>query len=281
MQIDLHTHSNASDGTEPPGEVMASATAAGLDVVALTDHDTTSGWVQAEASARRLGICFVPGIEISCVHRGISIHLLGYLQDPADAALLAEVTRARTSREVRARRMVDLLSADLPLTYDEVLLQTQAGTTIGRPHIADALVAKGIVATRGEAFTRYLAAGGPYHVSHYAPDPVHAVELVVAAGGVAVMAHPFAHTRGRVVADGVIEQMAVAGLGGLEAHHRDHDAAAVQHAVDLAGRLGLFVTGSSDYHGTGKANRLGEHTTAPEVLDQMEQMATGTAIVRP
>lgn len=281
MQIDLHTHSNASDGTQRPAEVIVSAQAAGLDVVALTDHDTTSGWDEAAAAARRVGIAFVPGIEISCAHRGISIHLLGYLHDPADAALLAEVTRSRSARETRAQRMVELLGAAVPLTYEEVLAQTQPGTTIGRPHIADALVSKGIVATREQAFADYLYAGSPYHVSHYAPEPVRAVELVVAAGGVATMAHPFAHVRGRVVDDQVIEEMAAAGLGGLEAHHRDHDAEAEQHALDLAGRLGLFVTGSSDYHGAGKPNRLGEHTTTPEVLAQIEALATGTAVVRP
>ncbi|AKU17625.1 PHP domain-containing protein [Luteipulveratus mongoliensis] len=282
MAIDLHTHSTESDGTQSPEDVVAAAAQAGLDTLALTDHDTTRGWQPALAAASTYGVAVVPGIEISCQVRGISVHLLGYLHDPTEPALLAELERARESRRTRARRMVELIGHDMPLTWADVVAQAGVETTLGRPHIADAMVSKGLVADRNEAFERFLHASGRYHVGHYAPDPVRAVELVRAAGGVPVMAHPFAHQRGRVVADDVIERMAAAGLGGLEAHHRDHDAEAVVHAEQLAGRLGLFVTGSSDYHGTGKLNRLGEHTTAPEVLAQIEEQSSGrTTVARP
>ena len=280
MRIDLHTHSTASDGTQPPADVLASAAEAGLDVVALTDHDTTAGWAEAQEAAGRLGITLVRGIEISCARDGISVHLLGYLQDPDDAALLEELEHSRRSRLSRAERMVDRLSADVPITYEEVLAAATPGATLGRPHIADALVAKGLVATRDDAFADYLYNGSPYHVSHYAPDPVTAVRLVNAAGGVAVMAHPFAGRRGRLVGDDVIEAMAAAGLAGLEAHHRDHEPADVARAEALARRLGLFVTGSSDYHGAGKVNRLGENTTAPEVLRRIEERASGVEVLR-
>lgn len=281
MRIDLHTHSHASDGMQSPAEVMASAAEAGLDVVALTDHDTTSGWDEAAESARHHGVTLVRGIEISCQQGGISIHLLAYLQDPAAAGLLAELGRSRESRETRAQRIVDLLSRDLAISWDDVLAEMQTGTTVGRPHIADALVTKGIVASRGAAFRSYLRRGSPYYASHYAPDPVAAVRLVSEAGGVAVMAHPFASIRGRIADDAVIEAMAEAGMAGLEVHHRDHSGRQVQHGLDLAGSLNLLVTGSSDYHGAGKENLLGENLTDPVVLQQIESMASGVEVLRP
>lgn len=290
MQIDLHAHSNASDGTESPAQVVASAKAAGLDVIALTDHDTTCGWDEAVQAVPREGVALVRGLEVSCQHDGISIHLLAYLPDPEHPGLLRETTRSRESRENRAQRMVEALSADVDISYEEVLAHTQPGTSLGRPHIADALVHKRIVRTRGEAFEKYLRHDGPYYMSYYAPDPVDAVRLVVEAGGVAVMAHPFAAKRGAIVGDDVIEAMAAAGMAGLEVHHRDHldpdepedfGVDLIEHGLGLAQRLGLLVTGSSDYHGTGKVNRLGEYTTAPAVLRQIEERASGVPVVRP
>ena len=280
MRIDLHTHSIASDGTQSPAGVVSAAAEAGLDVLALTDHDTTSGWDEAADAAQRHGIALVRGIEISCQHEGISIHLLGYLLDPAAPDLLEELERSRSSRRTRAQRIVELLSRDLPLGWDDVLEQIGPGATIGRPHIADAMVAKGIVASRDVAFADYLYGGSPYYAPHYASDPVRAVRLVREAGGVAVMAHPFASQRGRVVDDSVIEAMAAAGLAGLEVLHRDHDVNELRHGLDLATSLGLFVTGSSDYHGVGKSNQLGENTTDPVVLQRIEDMATGVPVLR-
>ena len=281
MRIDLHTHSTASDGTQSPAEVVDCAIEAGLDVLALTDHDTTSGWDEAADAATRHGIVLVRGIEISCQHEGISIHLLGYLQNPAAPGLLAELGRSRESREARAQRIVELLSAEMALRWEDVLEQIEPGATIGRPHIADAMVAKGIIASRGRAFATYLAAGSPYYVSHYAPDPVRAVRLVVEAGGVAVMAHPFASSRGRVVPDTVIESMVSAGMAGLEIHHRDHDDDQVRHGLDLCASLDLLVTGSSDYHGSGKPNLLGENVTDPDVLRRIKDLATVVDVLRP
>jgi len=281
VRIDLHTHSYASDGTQSPADVISSAAEAGLDVVALTDHDTTSGWDEAAAAASRLGVALVRGVEISCQHEGISIHLLGYLHDPQAPGLLKELDRSRESRETRAQRIVDLLSRDFSLTWDDVLEQMQPGTTMGRPHIADALVAKGIVPTRGAAFDDHLKRGSRYYASHYAPDAVTAVRLVREAGGVAVMAHPFASVRGRIVDDEVIEAMAAAGMAGLEARHRDHTGRQVRHGLELAAALDLMVTGSSDYHGTGKDNLLGENMTDPVVLQQIEALATGVEMLRP
>jgi 3',5'-nucleoside bisphosphate phosphatase len=280
VRIDLHTHSNASDGKQSPADVIRSAAEAMLDVVALTDHDTTAGWDEAAAAAQHHRIALVRGIEISCQHEGISIHLLGYLQDPAAPRLIEELERSRESRETRAQRIVERLSQDLPLHWDDVLERIEPGATVGRPHIADAMMAKGIVTSREAAFAGYLNDRSPYYTSHYAPDPVLAVRLVAQAGGVAVMAHPFAGARGPVVDDSVIEAMAAAGMAGLEVHHRDHTGAQVQHGLDLAVSLGLFVTGSSDYHGAGKPNLLGENTTDPVVLQRIESMATGVGVLR-
>ncbi len=282
MAIDLHTHSSASDGTEAPEVVVQRAVEAGLSTVALTDHDTTLGWAAAAGAARALGIQLVPGIEVSCSRRHQSIHLLAYLPAPDHPALVAELARARESRDTRLDRMVALLAADgIPVTVESVRAEVEEGATAGRPHIADALVTAGIVAHRDEAFRRFLGNDSRYYVSHYAPDPVRAVELVRAAGGVPVIAHPWSGTRGRVVADALVEELVAAGLLGLEVHHRDHTPEAVRHLTDLARSLDLFVTGSSDYHGVGKLNRLGEHTTAPVVLEEIEARATGSAVVAP
>ncbi len=281
MRIDLHTHSTASDGTQPPAGVVAEAAAAGLDVVALTDHDTTAGWAEAAGAARRTGVVLVPGAEVSCQAGGISVHMLSYLHDPQDGPLTAQTARTRADRLSRARRMVELIAADLPLTWDEVAARVGPGATVGRPHIADAMVAKGLVASRDEAFATVLHSRGPYYVPHHSPDAEAAVRLIRAAGGVPVMAHPLAGRRGRVVGDDVIARLAAAGMAGVEVDHRDHEPAEREHLRGLAADLGLLTTGSSDYHGTGKVNRIGENLTAPAALERIEAMATGSAVVRP
>jgi predicted metal-dependent phosphoesterase TrpH len=282
VAIDLHTHSTASDGTEAPAVLVERAVEAGLTTFALTDHDTTVGWEEASEAARTHGIRLVPGIEVSCSRRHQSIHLLAYLPDPDDPELAAELERARTSRDTRLERMVGLMAADgIPVSVEAVWAQVEEGATAGRPHIADALVEAGVVAHRDEAFDRWLGNASPYYVAHYAPDPVRAVEVVRAAGGVPVVAHPWSSVRGRVVSDALLEEMRDAGMLGIEVHHRDHTPDAVRHLGALARSLGLFVTGSSDYHGDGKLNRLGENTTRPEVLEAIEALGSGTPVVEP
>lgn len=281
--IDLHTHSSVSDGTQTPAELVAAAAEAGIDVLAITDHDTVAGWPEATAAARRHGVTLVRGIEISCAWRHTSVHLLGYLTDPKHEGLTAELARARESRATRLERMVELMTADgVPVSFDEVLAQVAPGATPGRPHIADALIANGTIAHRDEAFRDWLGDDSPYYVGHYAPDPLRAVGLIRAAGGVPVIAHPFTRTRAGVLDDALVGAMRDAGLVGLEAHHRDHGPAEVARAVALADRLGLVVTGSSDYHGAGKRNRLGENTTSPDALAAIEAASSGaTEVVRP
>ncbi|MCT9870067.1 PHP domain-containing protein [Paenarthrobacter aurescens] len=281
MRIDLHAHSNVSDGTETPAGVIISAVAAGLDVVALTDHDSTDGWEPASAAAREHSIAFVPGMEISCrTDQGISVHLLSYLHDPAHAGLLEEITKSKDARLTRAEHMVTLLSEDYPLTWDDVIHHVAPGATVGRPHIADALVAAGVVADRTEAFTSILTSHSRYFVQHYAPNPAIAVELVRAAGGVPVFAHPVASSRGRIVGERTYRDMIDAGLLGLEVEHRDNPEEGRAFLRGLAAEHGLLMTGSSDYHGAGKPNLLGENTTSPEVLARIEELATGSTVVR-
>ena len=281
MRIDLHTHSTASDGTRSPAEVMGDAALAALDVVALTDHDTTAGWEQAAEAARRLGVVLVPGAEVSCGSAGISVHVLSYLHDPAAPGLLAEMSRARESRERRAERMVEHLAQDYDLTWADVLEQVRDGATIGRPHLADALVAKGYFLSRDEVFATVLHDRSRYYVPHYAPDVCTAVRLIREAGGVPVFAHPLAGRRGRTVGEDVLEAMVDAGLAGLEVDHRDHDPDDRRRLRDLARAHGLFVTGASDYHGNGKPNVLGENVTSAEIFEALLAQGTGTAPVRP
>lgn len=282
MRIDLHTHSNVSDGTEAPGAVMASAAAAGLDAVALTDHDSTAGWGEAAEAARGLGLVFVPGMEVSCrTPDGISVHLLSYLHDPAHPGLLAEIAKSRAARVSRAERMVQRLAEDYPINWADVQEQVAPGATIGRPHIADALVAAGVVPNRSAAFTGILTARSRYFVAHYAPDPAEAVALIREAGGVPVFAHPEASSRGRVVGEQTYRRMIDAGLAGVEIDHRDNPEEGRAYLRRLAAENSLLVTGSSDYHGTGKPNRLGENTTSAEVLERIEELGTGTPVIRP
>lgn len=281
MRIDLHAHSSASDGTDSPDQLLAAAATAGLDVVAITDHDTTAGWDEAAAAVPGSAVALVRGMEISCAVDGISVHLLSYLHDPGYAGLAEEVEAARDSRRHRARRMVDRLSEDFGVTWDDVLAHARPGASLGRPHMADALVRKGIVASRDEAFADILSSRSRYYIGHYAIDARRAIQLVRSAGGVPVMAHPLAHRRGRVVSDAVIAELAATGLGGIEVFHPDHDDGNVRHAAELARALDLLVTGSSDYHGTGKVNRLGDRMTEPAVLQQIEAQASGVPVVRP
>lgn len=282
MPFDLHTHSHISDGTEPPADVVRAAAQAGLTGLALTDHDTTAGWAEAAETAAATGLVFIPGMEVSCVSdTGISVHLLSYLHDPLAPGLNHEIDRARSSRLMRAQRMVERLAEDYPISWEMVLAHSTPDATIGRPHIADALVTAGVIRDRSAAFTSILTPRSPYYVGHYAPDPVEAVRLVLQAGGVPVFAHPLASMRGRVVGMDLFREMIDAGLAGIEVFHRDNPDEARRTLRLIAREHDLFITGSSDYHGAGKPNRIGEHTTPASVVARIEEQATGSEIVRP
>ena len=272
-EYDLHTHSTVSDGTEAPGEVVRQAARAGLAGLALTDHDGTAGWAEAGRAAEEAGIALLPGIELSTRLGWRSVHVLGYLVDPADGALVAETERIRAERRARARRIVDAIAADYPLTWDDVLAQTGEGATVGRPHIADALVALGIEPDRSAAFAGVLHPRTGYVEPHYAPEPTAGVALIAAAGGVPVLAHPGATRAEWVLPEEDLADLVDAGLFALEAHHPENTPDGERRALELAGRFGLPVTGSSDYHGAGKPNRLGDRTTPPALVDAIRERA--------
>ncbi|MEV5147835.1 PHP domain-containing protein [Streptomyces sp. NPDC052727] len=275
MRIDLHCHSTASDGTDTPAELVRNAAAAGLDVVALTDHDTTRGYGEAIAALPE-GLTLVTGAELSCRVDGVSMHLLAYLFDPEEPALLAERELVRDDRVPRAKGMIAKLNAlGVPVTWEQVE-RIAAGGSVGRPHVASALVELGVVPTVSDAFTEeWLADGGRAFVEKHETDPFEAIRLVKAAGGVCVFAHPAAAKRGRTVPEFRIAEMAEAGLDGIEVDHMDHDADARDRLRGLAKELGLLVTGSSDYHGSRKTVALGAYTTDPEVYGEITRRATG------
>ncbi|NYD53006.1 PHP domain-containing protein [Microbacterium pseudoresistens] len=275
---DLHLHSNRSDGTQTPADVVQSAFEAGVRTMALTDHDTTSGWDEAAGATRRLGMTLIPGMELSTRDGWRSVHVLAYLFDPADDALGRELARIRDDRAGRAERIVRSISRDHALSWDDVLAQTTGDATIGRPHIADALVARGIVADRSEAFDGILHPRAGYYEPHYAPDPRDAVRLVVAAGGVAVIAHPL--TSGRASgSERLFTDLVEAGLGGVEIEHRENTAAGKRRLRSFAAEHDLIITGSSDYHGTGKPNLPGENTTDDEMVQRIIDRGRGSSPV--
>ncbi|NEC53555.1 PHP domain-containing protein [Actinospica acidiphila] len=275
MRIDLHTHSTASDGTDTPAELVRKAAAAGLDVVALTDHDTTRGHAEALAALPQ-GLTLVTGAELSCRLDGVSMHLLAYLFDPEEPALLAERELVRDDRVPRAKGMIARLNElGVPVTWEQVARIAGNGS-VGRPHVASALVELGVVDSVSDAFTpEWLADGGRAYVPKHETDPFEAVRLVKNAGGVAVFAHPAAVKRGRTVPDSAIAELARAGLDGIEVDHMDHDPGTRARLRSLAGELELLVTGSSDYHGSRKTCVLGEFSTDPEVYGEITRRATG------
>ncbi|GAB7004180.1 PHP domain-containing protein [Nocardioides sp. AN3] len=279
MRIDLHTHSRVSDGTDSPDELVRAAQAAGLDVVALTDHDTADGWDEAAATAHELGIELVRGMEISTTHEGRSVHLLGYLPDPTYPPLADELRHVLDGRRSRLPAMVERLRGlGIDLTVDDVLAVSADAAASGRPHVADALVRKGVVADRDEAFDTLLAAGRPAYVGRYATPLDRAIRLVSAAGGVSVIAHVWGRSRSESPGETELAALQEVGLTGIEVDHQDHDPDRRERLRAIARDLGLVATGSSDYHGAGKTlHDLGINTTAPEEYERLLDAAAAAS----
>jgi predicted metal-dependent phosphoesterase TrpH len=280
VRIDLHTHSTASDGTDTPAELVRNAAAAGLDVVALTDHDTVGGHREAAGALHELrsSLTLVTGAELSCRVDGISLHILAYLFDPAEPELHRERELVRDDRVPRAQAMVaKLREQGIPVAWERVA-EIAGDGSVGRPHVAQALIEAGLVGSIAEAFTpEWIGPGSRAYVEKHEFDPLEAVRLVKNAGGVTVFAHPAAHKRGRCVPDSVIYDLAAAGLDGIEVDHMDHDEPTRARLRAVAAELGLLPTGSSDYHGSRKTCRLGENVTDPEVYREIVRRATGAA----
>jgi 3',5'-nucleoside bisphosphate phosphatase len=274
MRIDLHTHSSVSDGTDAPAELVRKALAAGLDVVALTDHDTFDGLDEAVAEGERLELGVVRGMELSCSRRGSSVHVLAYGADPTSPRLAAEMARVRDGRLGRLAGVLRKLAAlGVPVSEAEVMAQVGNSPSVGRPHIADALIAAGHVRDRQQAFDRFLADGGPAHVHRYTIEVDRGIDLVHEAGGLAVIAHPWGRGRERLLPPNVLQDLVRDhGLDGIEVDHQDHDSDARRRLRALAESLGLLATGSSDYHGTGKLDHdLGCNTTDAAVFTEMQR----------
>lgn len=269
MRIDLHTHSSVSDGTDAPGDLVRAAREAGLDVIALCDHDTFAGLDEATSEGPPSGIRVLRGIEISGELDGGSVHLLGYGCRADDQALGLELARIRTGRTGRIPAMLARLAAlGMPIGASDLAPFVGSSPSVGRPHVADAMVALGYVADRREAFDSWLADGGPAFVDRYSAPLAQAVDLVHAAGGAAVIAHPWGRgSREHLTAQVLTRLAAASGLDGIEIDHTDHDQAARGELRVIADAAGLLVTGSSDYHGLGKINNpLGCETTSPTVF---------------
>ena len=279
MLIDLHTHTNASDGTDSPTQLIDKAINRGINILALTDHDTTRGWDEAKSALlnhpSQTEMKLVLGSEISCQdENGISIHMLGLLFDPNYQPLFEVLERTRENRHSRMERIIARLNeAGIDITIDEVNAQRQGDATLGRPHLADALVARGHVASRDEAFAALLHNKSKFYINHYSPSPVETIKLIKAAGGVAIIAHPLASQRGRTISMDLFESLIAAGLDGIEVDHRDHSENEKSELLRFAIENELIVTGSSDYHGTGKLNQLAEYTTHPRQWEALEAKA--------
>lgn len=278
--IDLHTHTTFSDGTDTPTELVNKALASGISVLAITDHDSISGWNEATA-ALRPGLSLVPGAEISCqTMDGVSVHVLGLLFDPNHQELMNTLEKTRDNRIGRMEKIINRINeAGIDISMSDVLEQLSEGATLGRPHLADALVKKGVVASRDEAFTKMLHNNSRYYVSHYSPSPELAIELIKQAGGVAVIAHPMASHRGRVISKETFGSIIDAGLDGIEIDHRDHNPDEKKELINLAKSFDLVMTGASDYHGNGKLNILGEYTTNPEQWEKLESKANKRRVI--
>ena len=279
--IDLHTHTTASDVTDSPFALVEKALATGVTILGITDHDSTAGWAEA-TTAIQSQIQLVLGAEVSCLTTdGISVHMLGLLFDGADESMQQMLSDSRDTRLPRMRKMVALLQADgFDISLEDVYQAAPDQATIGRPHLADALVAKKIVATRDEAFADLLHNESKYYVTHAAPTPADAIATIKKAGGVAVIAHPFASRRGQILTADTFQDLVNAGLDGIEVHHRDQNAAEQQVLTEIARELHLVTTGASDYHGTGKLNAMAENTTHPAQWEALEARANARRVVK-
>ena len=278
--IDLHSHTTCSDGTDSPLTLVKKAASVGISILGLTDHDSTQGWSEA-IDALHGNLQLALGAEVSCLTEdGISVHMLGLLFDGNDTPLQQLLSDSRDTRIPRMKKMIDnLQGAGYEITLEDVQSATPTGATVGRPHLADALVARKIVKSRDEAFTELLHNDSPFYVSHFAPTPEDSIKAIRAAGGVAVIAHPFASRRGQSLNADSFASLVAAGLNGIEVFHRDQSAEERAQLLRIANELNLVVTGSSDYHGTGKLNQLGENTTAQAEWERLESMADQRRVI--
>ena len=294
MKIDLHVHTDASDGKESISHVMHRAKQLGVDVMGLTDHDTTQAWAEATDLAFELGMGLIPGMELTTrahVPREdgtmlkFGVHLLNYLSSPDDSKLERVLVGIHEGRSERLMEMSELISKRWAHTWNDVIAEVQPGATLGRPAIADALVRRGHFEKRDQVFETVWGKGGGFYVpNRKVPDTIEAIALVREAGGVPVIAHPLSRSKHRNPGDPFpienFNRMIEAGLAGIEVYHRENSAEDREWLLEVATKNDLIVTGSSDYHGvTGKDNELAENTTTPEMLERLIAASSGTRAI--
>jgi predicted metal-dependent phosphoesterase TrpH len=278
---DLHSHTTASDGLQAPSDNVRLAKELGLAAVAITDHDTVAGVEEALAAGERLGIIVVPGVEISTAAEGVEVHILGYYTDNANSLWLKRLAGQRDTRQARNKLILDRLrelgmnitEEELVTAMDEDKTGKPAGeASIGRPHIAAALIRKGYVSSMQEAFERYLAAGAAAYVNPPRPHPLEAIRWISEAGGTSVIAHP-----GLYGNDALVEELIVQGAEGIEVFHSDHGAAEEQRYTELAKKYGIIITGGSDFHGIREGEpfhgALGSRTVGVDTLARLGRSA--------
>lgn len=282
MLIDLHTHTHISDGHDSPEQLVAHAKSTGLAVLAITDHDTVLGWQRLQQHDSPGDLTIVPGAEISCrTAAGMSVHMLGYLFDPHDPGLKDLMALTRDDRIPRMKKIITLLNeADIDVTFDDVVRHSGSAATVGRPHLADALIERGVASTRNDAFARFLHNDSPFYVGHLAPTPEVAIAAIAAAGGVSILAHGLAGSRGATYSLDEIAALVESGLNGVEVDHRDHDGEARSALRELANSFDIFATGSSDYHGIDFGQRLAMEVTAPDVWEGILALGSGCEVFR-
>ena len=280
MLIDLHAHTNVSDGQDSPEELIQYAKTVGLSVLAITDHDTVDSWQSLRDKEQAGTLTIVPGAEISCrTPDGMSVHMLGYLFDPEAPRLKELMSLTRDDRIPRIKKIIELLNAaEIEVTFADVVSKSESATTVGRPHLADALIERGHVTSRDEAFAKYLHNDSPFYVGHFAPSPEEAIAAIKESGGVSVLAHGLASSRGATYSLDEIAALVRYGLDGVEVDHRNHDHAARNSLRDLAEQCDLLVTGSSDYHGIAVGQRLGMEVTSPEVWESILARGSGCEV---
>lgn len=280
MRIDLHTHTRASDGTQTAEELVRAAAEQGIDVLGLTDHDTAEAWEPAARTAREVGVALVRGMEISCLHRGRGVHLLAYLPDPTYPPLVRHLRKVLDGRSSRVPAMLERLRAvGVQVDINDVRRAADGTAATGRPHVADALVALGVVPDRGTAFRDYLNPGRAAYVNRYAAPLAEMLRVVDEAGGVTVLAHPWGRHGPDSLPESALDELAGLGLAGIEVDHQDHTAEDRAQLRRIARELDLVVTGSSDHHGLGKLDHeLGCNTTAPEEYERLMALAATAAL---
>ena len=269
---DIHCHTVFSDGTETPQGMVSLALRNGLDGIAITDHDTSAGWDDAADAAAREGIALLRGTEITAVCGSVSVHMLGLQYDPTNKRIADMFSTTRRKRLLRTRHMVERMAQDFPITWQKVEQQVKEGsrTTVGRPHIADALVAAGVYRTRSEAFAGAVSAQSKYYIPTPSPSTHEVIAAVKGAGGVVVAAHAGDPQRNRrLLSDEQLDAMIADGLDGLEIWHRGNPPEQRERLLTIAARHDLLVTGGSDWHGKGKPNGLGENLTDDDTVREI------------